>query len=259
MSTTRIVQEERPKIQRIEHTDFGSGRPYFDDELKMSQSIEHEIAINYLSYCFKYIAKNLQMTCLSDHPVWYLLTKPKNGKIQKALYPDLCISKELDHTRVTAEDLLFCLEVVSTERRRKEVKDTIIMKGRNEYNKVAEFVLIFPKSSDNRVIEYYHFNGSHYIPILQQEGEYFSRVLKGLSFREIPRDDWKNGEKVEVLFNGKILIRYDELWDNLEEEQKRVVREQKRAEKERSEKELLAKKLRELGFDPNEIMSKKKF
>ncbi|MCP5496418.1 MAG: hypothetical protein H7A23_17865 [Leptospiraceae bacterium] len=258
--STRVIQEKRPTIERIEHTNFGSGRPYYDDELKMSQSEEHTIAISYLFYCLKFISKQLNMGCLSDNPVWYLLPKLKRGKIQKALYPDLCVSKNADTNRATAEDLLFCLEVVNTERRRKEVKDSIIMKGRNEYNRVPEFVLIFPKASDNRVIEYYQHNGFCYIPLLPENGEYKSRVIRGFSIREIPRDDWKDGEKVEVLYKGEVLVKYDNLWSIKEEERKRANIEHKRAEKERLEKEkeqrknkLLVDKLREMGVNLDEL------
>ncbi|MCP5494763.1 MAG: hypothetical protein H7A23_09420 [Leptospiraceae bacterium] len=283
IETVSKQNELLPRIERIKHTNFGSGIPYYDDELKMAQSEEHAIAISYLFYCFRFIAKNLGLACLSDHPVWYLLPKPKNGKTQKGLYPDLCVSKNLDTEGVIADDLVFCLEVVSTERRRKEVKDTVIMKGLNEYNRVSEFVLIYPKASDNRAIEYYRYNGFYYVPISPQGGEYSSHAIADLSIREIPRDDWKDGEKVEVLYKGKVLVKYDELWDMMENEQEKVKREQKRAERERlekekeqkiakkeraekereraekererAEKEKLAKKLRELGFDPDTLVA----
>lgn len=251
--STRVIQKKRPTIERIEHTNFGSERPYYDDELKISQSKEHENTINYLSYCFKFISKQLNIGCLSDNPVWYFLPKPKRGKIQKILYPDLCVSKSTDTSSATAEDLLFCLEVVSTERRRKMLKDTIIMKGRNEYNRVPEFVLIYTRSSDNRVIEYYQYNGFYYIPLFPENGEYRSKAIKGLSIREIPRDDWKDGEKVEVLYKGEVLIKYDDLWDIKEEERKQADAEQERAEKEFNRAEKLAEKLRELGFDPGKM------
>lgn len=245
--STRVIQEKRPKIERIKHTNLGLGRPYYDHELKMSQSEEHKIIISYLYYCFRYIAKSLKLGCLSDNPVWYLLSKPRKGKTQKVFYPDLCVSKNLQNDKAIASDLLFSLEVVSTERRRKEIKDTVYMKGLNQYNKVPEFVLVYPKASDNRVIEYYTYDGLKYQPLLAQGGEYHSNVIEGLSIREIPRDDWKDGEKVEVLFKGKLLVNYEELWEMIEEEQKRT-------EKEVLEKEKLARKLRELGFNPNEIV-----
>ncbi|MCB1192933.1 MAG: hypothetical protein H7A23_25595 [Leptospiraceae bacterium] len=220
--STRIIQENRPAIQRWEHTDFGSEIPYFDDELEMSQSIEHEITINYLSYSFKFIGKNLGLTCISDHPVWYLLIKPEKGKTQKVIYPDLCMSKESDVSRITSEDLLFCLEVVSTERKEKEIKDSQLMKKLNEYNRVPEFVLIYPKLDDNRTIEYFIYDGNQYIPLEKQNGLYHSRAIKGLSIRELPGDDWRDGEKIDVLYNGKVLVKYDELWDMVDEEKQRA-------------------------------------
>lgn len=64
----QISQEKgRPTIQRLVHTDFGSGKPYRDDDLNMSQSEEHRISIQYLCYCFQLIAKNLGLGCISDN------------------------------------------------------------------------------------------------------------------------------------------------------------------------------------------------
>ncbi|MCB1192302.1 MAG: hypothetical protein KDK90_17785 [Leptospiraceae bacterium] len=272
--STRVAQEKRTILQKKQHTNFGSGIPYYDDELKMPQSKEHEIAINYLSYAFKFIAKDLRLGSISDHPVWYLMPKPKKEIKQKVIYPDLCVSRNTDTSQVTSEDLLLCLEVVSTERKRKELKDRIIMKDLNEYNRVPEFVLIYPRASDNRIIEYYTFDGYGYTLLEKQGGEYQSTVLEGLSIREIPRDDWKNGEKVEVLYKGEILVRYDELWDvvnqerlekekqkqtanqeRLEKEKQKQIANQERLEKEKHKQvaEKLAEKLKELGINPNEI------
>jgi FKBP-type peptidyl-prolyl cis-trans isomerase len=232
-----FIQQERPTIEPLVHTNFGSGIPYYDDELKMAQSIEHLIAVTYLVYCFDLIAKALDYSCLSDNPVWYLTHKPKKGTIQKVLYPDICISKLLDTSRTTAHNLLLSLEVVSTERWRKEVKDTQVMKARNEYNQVPEFILVYPKASDNRSIECYRHNGYRYVQVPLKSGVYHSRVIKGMSIREIPRDDWKNGEKIEVLFNGEVLVRYADLWFQKKQESLEKERERKRAEQAEREKE----------------------
>ena len=43
------------------------------------------------------------------------------------------------------------LEVVSTDDRRKERKDTVVMRALNEYNEVDEFVLYFPDIEDDSI------------------------------------------------------------------------------------------------------------
>ncbi|MCB1191119.1 MAG: hypothetical protein KDK90_11815 [Leptospiraceae bacterium] len=245
--STRAIQTERPSIQRLEHKNFGSGIPYYDDELKMPQSIEHEIAINYLSYCFKYIAKDLKLSSISDHPVWYLIQKPIKDKNQKVIYPDLCVSKNSDISRVTSEDLLFSLEVVSMERKRKEFKDTVLMKALNEYNRVPEFVLVYPKASDNRVIEYYSFDGYQYIPVATRNGKYSSKMIKGLSLQEISMDDWRDGVKLEVLYKGKVLVKYEEVWELKEKAEKEKEKAENRAEKVENQLELSIKKVIQRG------------
>ncbi|MCP5493897.1 MAG: Uma2 family endonuclease [Leptospiraceae bacterium] len=259
--STMVTQ--KPSIEKWEHTDFGLEIPYYDEELGMSQSEEHEIAINYLSYVFKFIAKKLGFKAISDHPVWYMeLTNVQTGDAeQKKFYPDLVLSRNLDVSKIGADEIMLALEVVSTERKAKEIKDTDKMKGLNAFNKIPEFILIYPKVSDNRVIEWFYLEGNEYVPIERNEqGEYHSQAIQGLSIRELPREDWRDGAKVEVLYDGQVLVSYEEVWELLEEEKQRAKSEKFRADKAEIEKglekkraDLYAQKLRELGIDPTKL------
>lgn len=107
---TTIVKEKlpRPKIQRWLHTDFGLEIPYYDEEFDLAQSDEHGITINYLSSVFRFLAKELGLKAISDHPVWYLIppSYQKGKKVQKNIYPDLCVSTVLDISRIGQTRLL---------------------------------------------------------------------------------------------------------------------------------------------------------
>jgi len=74
----------------------------------------------------------------------------RNNK-QKQFYPDFLLARADTPKKVTADDLLFVLEVVSTDDRRKERKDTVVMRALNEYNEVDEFVLYFPDIEDDSI------------------------------------------------------------------------------------------------------------
>ncbi len=192
-------------LLRWPHTDFGAGIPYYDEELDLMHSKAHMRAVAFLVGILQFIEKALGLTLLSDNPIWYL---EPGTNIQKPFAGDIVLARTDDATRVTAEDLLFVLEIVSTNDRRKEKKDTIFQKALNEYNAVPEFVLYFPEPDDERVLRYFRMDPVQniYSEIRPDaKGLFTSQTVPGLALRSLPEAEWTPGRKIEVLFEGRRL------------------------------------------------------
>lgn len=259
MSTKVLEKANIPKLERWEHIeDSDLGIPYYDEELDLPHLKPHRIAISYICDTFDLVAKKLGLEFLSDQPIWYI---EPNTKEQKNYYPDAGLSTYLDAKRIIATDLLLALEVVSTQRKDKEMKDTKRMKYINGFNGIPEFVLVYPDLDDNRVLEWYSFQGNEYNPVIPNEKGFFcSSTVPGLSMRIMPKDDWVEGMKIEILFQERPLIDYKEVVEKLEKTELKLERtklklerEIKQSEQNKKLLELYAKKLQELGIDPSQL------
>lgn len=139
MSNEAQMQRRGPVARP--HTAF-DGTPYFDEELQVAQSKAHRIMVSESLPIFAAIAGEAGLLFLSDEPIWYL--HPETDE-QKAFYGDCVFARPVEHTRITSSDLLLVIEIVSTNDRRKELKDTRFQRLLNEYNEVPEFALVFPE------------------------------------------------------------------------------------------------------------------
>jgi len=144
----KIRPYPRPPIDREVPSDFGLCIPYYDEELGVGHGEVHEHAVWFLSTVLRTVARERDLVYHSDYPVRYI--DHRNNK-QKQFYPDFLLARADTPKKVTADDLLFVLEVVSTDDRRKERKDTVVMRALNEYNEVDEFVLYFPDIEDDSI------------------------------------------------------------------------------------------------------------
>jgi len=251
------------------HTAF-DGIPYFDAELQVPQSQAHRVAVHELGTILEAIAVEEGLDFLSDEPIWYL--HPETDE-QKVYYGDCVVGRSQDRRRITAESLLLVVEVVSTEDRRKELKDTKFQPLLNEYNSVPEFALAFPEPHDPRALTWYQLDEGHYQHHeLGPGARIHSRSVPGLEFCVLPREAWQAGRKLEVRFKGEVRhplkrerqraeqekaraeqekARAEQEKARAEQEKARAEQEKARAEQEKTRADALAAKLRALGIDPS--------
>ena len=206
METTLSLptQSKKPKLQPLEHTDFGSCIPYYDEELELMQGEAHKRAIAKYLPCFEWIEGKLDLSFLSDQPIWFY--NPKKGK-QEALAGDLVLAKKSDVSKITAESILFYMEVVSTDDPRRERRDTLEKKPLCEYNEVPEFGLYFPDLKDARVFELYRLVNGVYYPVSEnQYGIWCSEMIEGLCIERLTEDEWKEGIKIRIWYGDENLL-----------------------------------------------------
>ena len=260
------------KLERRLHDAFG-GIPYFDEELQLPASEAHRTAVFELGTILETLATESGLRFASDHPIWYF--HPETDE-QRWFCGDLVITRPVEVIRITAEDLLVVIEVVSTQDRRKEIKDSVFQRAVNEYNGVPEFGLLFPDVGDGRSLVWFTLDqktGRYDEVSLSPGGEVEVAGLPGVTLRVKPVADWEPGRKLEVRFNGKLQRplrqereraeaereraeaeheRAEAERERAEAERERAEAEHERAEAERERAERLAEKLRSMGIDPDE-------
>ncbi|HAS50661.1 MAG TPA: hypothetical protein DCS21_02505 [Gammaproteobacteria bacterium] len=243
------------------------GTPYYDDEFEMAQSIAHMHTIYYVGSLLNRVAKAADLRVVSDNPVWYWL--PEAGR-QRALYPDYALTANPRVDRLTADELVLALEVVSTTQPPKEAKDTVLMRERNAAHGVREFVLIYPEPDDPRSVVWHGYDewtGRYQVAPLPTDGRYRSVAVPGLELEVLPPEEWTLGRKVRVWFRGQELRDGEAEAHRREAAEAQAAQERTRAEQERAEKEValaekeqeqaraarLAERLRALGIDPETV------
>jgi hypothetical protein len=206
------------------------GIPYFDEEFQMAASHAHRKTITLLCTLLDRVAERAGLRGVSDYPIWYWL--PDRGE-QRALYPDYALTAHPDLRALTARDLLFTLEVVTTARREKEQKDTVRMREHNRFHGVAEFVLVYPVLDDARAVVWYRYDAQadayREIP-RSADRRYRSQAVPGLELEVLEPGEWTEGRKLRVYYRG------EELREGAVEEQARKVAERQAAQ-ERQAKE----------------------
>lgn len=196
------------------------------------------------------VAEEAGFRFLSDQPIWYL---DPDTDLQRAYYGDWVIAERVRPERITARDLKLVIEVVSTNDRRKEIKDTGFQRVLNEYNRVPEFGLVFPEGDDSRALRWFTLEGDHYREItVSAGGELHVEGVPGLVLRVRPQRDWSEGGKIDVLYRGKLRPPLVQERARAEAERARADEEAARADEERARAERLAARLRALGIDPDE-------
>jgi hypothetical protein len=239
------------------------GTPYFDEELGVPHKSSHRIMVSDVSVILAALAAELGLSFLSDEPIWYL--HPETDE-QRTFFGDCVLANTRDTSTITADAVLLVMEVVSTNDRRKELKDTRFQKLLNEYNRVPEFALLFPDLEDARAVTWCRFfDGVYQEHAVGPGGIVQSESVPGLELHVLPRDAWASGYKFEVFYNGvrrPRLIgeraraeaereRAEAERERAEAERERAEAERERAEAERERAERLAAKLRALGIDPD--------
>jgi hypothetical protein len=191
------------------------------------------------------VAAEAGLQFLSDEPIWYIHPDTEE---QKAFYGDWVLARgDADRKVITAKDLLLVVEVVSTSQRKKEIKDTGFQRTLNEYNEVPEFGLVFPNLDDPRSLRWYRLVDGLYEEVTLSPGaEVASSTVEGLVLRVRPQDQWEEGRKLDVFYQGQRRL-------VLMDERERAEQEKARAEQEKARAEQLAARLRELGVDPDTV------
>ncbi len=229
IDTRLVVRVPRP-LPLPHPPESMAGTPYYDDEFEMAQSIAHMQTIYALGSLLNEVAEAADLRVVSDNPVWYWL--PEAGT-QRALYPDYALTANPSVARLTANELVLALEVVSTAQFPKEAKDTVLMRERNAAHGVPEFVLIYPEPDDPRSVVWHGYDewtGRYQVVPLPADGRYRSVAVPGLELEVLPPEEWTPGRKVRVWFQG------EEVRDLRTETRCRKAAEQQ-AEQERAEKE----------------------
>ncbi|CAK0776242.1 conserved hypothetical protein [Gammaproteobacteria bacterium] len=178
------------------------GTPYYDEEFEMAQSIAHGRTVHWLIELLNRVATQAGLQSLSDNPVWYM---DQQGD-RRVLYPDYALAASQDLHAVTARELLLALEVVSTSRREKEQKDTVRMREYNAWNRVPEFVLIYPEPDDRRSVVWFQYEArirSYREVTLSVDRRYRSQAIPGLEVEILAPHQWTEGQKVRVYYLGE--------------------------------------------------------
>ncbi|CAK0779761.1 hypothetical protein CCP3SC15_680006 [Gammaproteobacteria bacterium] len=205
------------------------GIPYYDEEFEMPQSMNHTNTIHLLLELVGQVVARAGLQRLSDNPVWYM---DKEGN-RKILYPDYALTASKRTNEITANELLLSLEVVSTSRIDKEKKDSDRMREYNAWNRVPEFVLIYPDPDDNRSVVWYRYRSeteSYREVMLSEDRRYRSEAIPGLEIEILKPTEWSRERKIRVYYQGQ---------EVLKAEQERLAKEavEKQLEQERLEKE----------------------
>jgi hypothetical protein len=206
------------------------GIPYYDEEFDMAASHAHRKTITLLCALLDRVAERAGLRGVSDYPIWYWL--PEQGA-QRTLYPDYALTPNPSIKALTAKDLIFALEVVTTSRREKELKDTVRMREHSRVHSVPEFVLVYPEPDDARSVAWHRYDARtdqyQHIP-LPADRRYCSQAVPGLEIEVLEPSDWTEGRKLRVYYRG------EELREGAVEEQARKAAEWQ-AERERQAKE----------------------
>ena len=244
------------------HTAY-DGIPFYDAELQVAQSKAHRIMVVDTASVLSTLAPELELVFLADEPIWYL--HPETD-LQKVFYGDCVLGRPVvggaspvDTRRITAESVVLVVEVVSTNDRRKELKDTRFQRLLNEYNGVPEFILAFPEPDDPRALTYCQLvNGEYQEQTMIPGATVLSRSVPGLELRVRARASWEPGRKFDILYKGEVRLPLDQERARAEHEKARAEHEkaraekgEARAEKEKARADKLAERLRELGIDPD--------
>jgi len=232
------------------------GIPYFDEELDVPQSRPHRVMVGEVMPVLASIAEEAGLTFLSDESIWYL--HPETDE-QRVYYGDCVLARVADVSRITAEDLVLVLEIVSTNDRRKELKDIHFQRLLNERNEVPEFALVFPDADDARALRWFRLvDGRYEEHDVAPGGHVTSREIPELELRVLPREQWAPGKKIAVYFRGEHRpslagerARAEEARARLEEARARLEEARARPEEARARAERLAAQLRALGIEPD--------
>ena len=246
---SNLADLERPRRIEPRLHEAVEDRPWYDTELDLAQSPAHSAMVIDLASVLGSLASELSLTVLSDASVWFI--NPGTDE-QQVSFPDLAVLRPgTEVRRATAEEALFIGEVVSTQDRRKEIKDTRFQAAFSEYNDVPEFALFFPELDDARALTWFRMVDGLYEEVAVAPGaEVASTAIPGLAFRVLPREAWRPGRKVDVVYRGELRLpvegeraRAEEERARAEEERARAEEERARAEKERARAERLESQL----------------
>ncbi len=181
------------------------GIPYFDEEFQMAASDAHRKTIYFLGALLDRVAERAGLRGVGDYPIWYWF--PELGE-QRILYPDFALTANPDINALTAKELVFALEVVTTSRREKELKDTVRMREHNRVHGIPEFVLVYPEPDDSRSVVWYRYDPRtdqyQQIP-LPTDRRYRSQAVPGLEIEVLKPNQWTDGRKLRVYYRGEEL------------------------------------------------------
>jgi len=179
------------------------GIPYYDEEFAMAQSDAHRKNIYFLGGLLDRVAAVAGLRGVSDYPIWYWILEEDR---QTPLYPDYALTANASIQALTAKDLLWVLEVVTTSKPAKMHKDTVRMRDYNAFHGVPEFVLLFPEPEDSRSVVWHQYDastGAYQVVALPADRRYRSQAIPGLELEVLEPSAWTAGRKVRVYYQGK--------------------------------------------------------
>ncbi len=226
-----IPARERPE-RRIElrlHEPSPCNHAWYDAELDMPHSPAHMAMVFALGSVFRVLAEELELSFLCDNPMWVLDLEREAPKV---VYPDLVLlGPGSDVARASAEDALWVAEVVSIERKVKELKDSVLQRARCELAGVPEFALFYPEPSDGRALSFSRLvNGTYETLEISPGASVASTSIPGLELRVRPKETWRPGQKIDILFRGEPRLPLSRERARAEAERQRAEDERQRAE-----------------------------
>ena len=204
---SRLASDREALLARllpIPHSpDSMDGIPYYDEEFAMAQSDAHRKNIYFLGGLLDRVAAVAGLRGVSDYPIWYWILEEDR---QTPLYPDYALTANASIQALTAKDLLWVLEVVTTSKPAKMHKDTVRMRDYNAFHGVPEFVLLFPEPEDSRSVVWHQYDastGAYQVVALPADRRYRSQAIPGLEIEVLEPSAWTAGRKVRVYYQGK--------------------------------------------------------
>jgi hypothetical protein len=198
------LETVQARLRPIPHSpESMDGIPCYDPEFDMAQSDAHRKILYFLVGLLDRVAAVAGLRGVSDYPIWYWI--PEEGR-QKALYPDYALTANRSIAALTAKELLWTLEVVTTSHVDKERKDRVRMRDYNAFHGVPEFVLLFPEPDDPRAVEWHRYDARtrRYEPVaLPADRRYRSQAIPGLEVEVLEPQEWTEERKVRVYYRGE--------------------------------------------------------
>lgn len=118
-----------------------AGIPYHDEDFNMAQSDVHRKMMYFLGALLDRVAAVAGLRGVSDCPIRYWF--PAEGRQKKVLYPDYVLTANPEIATLTAKELLWTLEVVTTAHTGKERKDTVRMCEHNASHGIRNLCCCF--------------------------------------------------------------------------------------------------------------------
>jgi hypothetical protein len=191
------------RILRKKHTYFGRLEiPFYNEELDMSQGPPHGEAVPVVGAVVTTLRKKTGLSSTCDNPITGI--NPKNGQ-EKIYFPDFTLlegDKDCPDNAIMT-DMRLAIEVVTTTTKKSTNHDTKFKKKLYEYNRVPEYLIIFPNETDDRNFLWYALKEDKYVlKKPDKEGFTSSKSVPGFAIKPLSKKKWSQGRKIRYFING---------------------------------------------------------